>query len=174
MVLRFVLGLLWEVCSQIIRHGDGAFGCRWFYFVPRSIRHADPFSNLPIGAVSFIIVTIFLRIKRGQEDVSLSLIEKLRKLDLLGIFFIVSAVSSLILALQWGQEHGNWRQSRVIGCFVGFLLLILTFGLIQWKKQGSATIPLKILQQRSILMGACYLFFLETAIYIVSLLGTDN
>lgn len=57
---------------------------------------------------------------------------------------------------------------------MGVLLLTLVFGFVQWRKQGSATIPLKVLRQRSILMGACYLFFLEMAIYIVSLSGVEN
>jgi hypothetical protein len=94
-------------------------------------------------------------------------IAKLKQLDLLGIMAIISAVCCLILALQWGQETGQWRQSRVVGCFVGAFFLVLAFGWIQWRKGQSATIPLKILRQRSIFMGAWYLFFLEMAIYVV-------
>jgi hypothetical protein len=98
----------------------------------------------------------------------MTFVTKLKKLDLPGIITIISAVCCLILALQWGQETGNWGQSTVVGCFVVAFILLVAFGMVQWRKGDSATIPLKVLRQRSILMGAWYLFFLEMAIYVVS------
>ncbi|KAF2464156.1 permease of the major facilitator superfamily [Lindgomyces ingoldianus] len=122
--------------------------------------------NLPIGAVSTTLVVAFLRIGKQGQVKSLPWQKRLRKLDLLGITAIVGAVTCLILALQWGQQSGHWGQSKVIGAFVGALLLVAAFGFVQWKKENSATIPLRILGQRSIFMGAAYLFFLEMAIYV--------
>ncbi|KAF2691971.1 efflux pump antibiotic resistance protein [Lentithecium fluviatile CBS 122367] len=122
--------------------------------------------NLPIGAASTILIIVFLRIGRQQEAEALSWRAKVRKLDLLGIATIISAVCCLILALQWGQSSRRWGQSKVIGTFVGAFVLTSAFGLIQWRKGHAATIPLSVLRQRSIFMGAWYLFFLEMAIYV--------
>ncbi|KAJ8112239.1 hypothetical protein OPT61_g5348 [Boeremia exigua] len=122
--------------------------------------------NLPIGAVALCLLSVFLRIEQSRGDVSLPFKTKLKKLDLLGIGTIVGAVTCLMLSLQWGQEHGNWRHGRVVGCFAAALILTLGFGVIQWRKQDLATVPLRILRQRSIFMGAFYLFFLEMAIYV--------
>ncbi|KAF2499669.1 efflux pump antibiotic resistance protein [Lophium mytilinum] len=122
--------------------------------------------NLPIGAVSLILIAIFLKIEQHQEELSLPWKAKVKKLDLMGIFAIIGAVSCLILALQWGQVGGHWSEAKVIGCFVAAFLLTIGFGFIQWRKGDSATIPLRILSQRSIFMGAWYLFFLEMAIYV--------
>lgn len=128
----------------------------------------ESISNLPIGALSLGIVLLFLKIGRSQEDSSLPLKSKLKKLDLLGITTIIGAVCCLLLALQLGQESGRWRQSRVVGCLVGAFVLTTAFGLVQWKKGDGATIPLRIFRQRSIFMGAWFLLFLEMAIYVVS------
>lgn len=50
---------------------------------------------------------------------------------------------------------------------MGAVLLLVAFGVVQWRKGEKATIPLRIFRQRSIFMGAVYLFFLEMAIYAV-------
>lgn len=93
--------------------------------------------------------------------------EKLERLDFAGIILIIGVVCCLVLALHWGGESMPWSSARVIGLFVGAGLLLLVFGFVQWKKGGSATIPLRVLRQRSIFMGAWYAFFLEMAIYVV-------
>ena len=95
--------------------------------------------------------------------------EKLKHLDMPGAVFIISAVCCLLLALQWGGIVVPWRSARIIGLLSGFGLLIIAFGLLQWQSKEKATIPLRILRQRSVIMGAWFLFFLEMAIYVVRL-----
>lgn len=140
--------------------------CFWMYVSqPLVFELSDsPLRNLPIGAISVILILAFLRIEKQHEATSMPLKAKLKQLDLPGISTVIGAVCCLILALQWGQERGHWGHSKVIGCFVGAFLLTAAFGLIQWKKGDSATVPLRVLRQRSILMGAWFLFFLEMAI----------
>lgn len=125
------------------------------------------YRNLPIGAVSTAIIIPCLKIGVAQHETKVTINAKLKQFDFFGIATIIIAVCCLILSLQWAQESGNWGQSRVVGCFVGAFLLIIAFGIIQHRRGNTATIPLSILRQRSIFMGAWYLFFLEMAIYVV-------
>lgn len=90
-----------------------------------------------------------------------------------GIVLIIAAVCCLLLALHWGGNSLSWGSTRVIGLFVGFGLLTIAFGLVQWRMGDKATVPLRLLRQSSIFMGACYLFFLEMAIYVVSTMGIN-
>ncbi|KAH6669840.1 efflux pump antibiotic resistance protein [Halenospora varia] len=109
--------------------------------------------NLPIGAVSFLLILPFLKIATKAPQQKASIQKRLRSLDV-GNTAYYSGWTSL-----------PWKSSRVVGLFVGFGLLTITFGLVQWKKGDKATIPLRILRKRSVFMGAWYLFFLEMSIY---------
>jgi fatty acid desaturase len=110
----------------------------------------------------------FLRLTANSTKSKTSLKAKLMAMDGPGIVLIIAAVCCLLLALHWGGTALSWGSARVIGLFVGFGLLTIAFGLVQWKADEKATVPLRLLRQRSIFMGACYLFFLEMAIYVVS------
>ncbi len=92
--------------------------------------------------------------------------EKIKQIDLLGAFFLITAITSLLLALQWGGTVYPWSDSKVWGCILSFGLLILVFCCIQvWLKER-ATMPPRILcKQRTV--GACALFsaFLAMALY---------
>lgn len=127
--------------------------------------------NLPIGAAAFIIIVLVLRLPASatREKSSTSFREKVSRLDFPGIVLILGSVCCLVLALQWGGQTKPWRSADVIGLLVGAVLLAVAFGVVQWRKGDKATIPFRILRQRTIFMGACYLFFLEMAIFAVRL-----
>ena len=126
-------------------------------------------SNVPIGAVTFLTIIFVLRLPENSdtEKKTTPLSEKYRYLDIPGGISIIGSVCCLILALQWGGTTIPWRSARIVGLFVGFGLLLIVFGLIQWFSQEKATIPLRLLRQRSVITGACFLFFLEMSIYVV-------
>ena len=80
-------------------------------------------------------------------------------MDVLGTILFLGAVCCLIFALQQGGQTVPWNSPTIIGLFVGFGILFLAFGFVQWTRGENALIPLRVLRQRSILMGNCYLFF---------------
>ena len=126
-------------------------------------------SNVPIGAVVFILITLFLKLKDGgTPERRLPIKDKLKRMDPLGAILVIASVCCLLLALQWGGTTISWRSKTVIGLLIGFGLLLVAFGLVQWWNGEKATIPLRIMWQRSVFMGAWYHFFLEMSIYIVS------
>lgn len=65
-----------------------------------------------------------------------------------------------------GWEKYSWQSSELIGLFVGAGLLLVLFILLQIKVGENATIPLRILWQRSVLMGSCYIFFVNMANFL--------
>lgn len=132
------------------------------------------FSNLPIGAAVFCLVVLGLKLKMKKDPLrDLPAMEKLKSLDPLGIALLLGAVSCLFLALQWGGSRFPWSSSRIIGCMIGFGLLIITFGVLQWRLAEHATIPLRILKQRTVFFGAVALFFISMSSNTVSIPALD-
>ena len=84
---------------------------------------------------------------------------------------MIASVCCLLLALQWGGISYPWKSARIIGLLIGFGLLAVVFGVLQWKLEEKATIPLRILRQRSVLMGGFYVALLNMSIYTVLLLS---
>jgi hypothetical protein len=91
--------------------------------------------------------------------------QKIREMDLPGAFFLISAITCLLLALSWGGVKYQWKDSKVWGCLLGFGLLIIVFVIIQARKGEHATISVEILKQRSMLAAALTLTFLSMALF---------
>lgn len=125
-------------------------------------------SNVPIGVAVLIGISIILHIKQANDaNKRLPFKDKMWRLDPLGVISFIGAICCLLLALQWGGQTLPWSSSKIIGLFIGFGLCITGFCVIQWKLDEAATIPFRILRQRSILMGSFYLFFLGMTVYVV-------
>jgi hypothetical protein len=86
-------------------------------------------------------------------------------MDLVGAVFLISAIISLLLALQWGGLQYPWHTPKVYGCFIGFGLLIIIFIGIQLRLGDRATIPPRILKQRTIAATALTLAFLSMGLF---------
>ena len=125
-------------------------------------------SNVPIGALVFILLLLFLDLKASEnENRKKPLKQKLEHMDFGGCLTLIGAVCCLLLALQWGGQTMPWSSSHIWGLFIGFALLLSIFSVLQWRLGEKATIPLRILRQRSILAGSGVLFFLGASLYLV-------
>lgn len=116
----------------------------------------------------------FLKLEQQtDEDYSTphSFLDKLKTIDLGGMVLIISSISCLLLAMQWGGQTMPWSSSKTIGLLVGSASMFTLFILIQYKLGDTATLPFSILLQRSILSGALYLFFFAMPTYVVILVG---
>jgi hypothetical protein len=105
-----------------------------------------------------IVILIFFKApERSTQAYSLS--EKFSKFDPIGTIFFIPAVICLILALQYGGTKYSWKDARVIGLLVIFGLLSVIFIVIQAWKKDNATLPFRIIRQRSvaasIIFGVC-------------------
>ncbi|KAK8059901.1 major facilitator superfamily transporter [Apiospora saccharicola] len=104
---------------------------RWCFYI-----------NLPIGAAAV-----------AQPGVW----EQLLRLDPLGTLFFVPSVVCLLLALQWGGSTYTWSNPRIIALLVVFGVLWLAFMAVQALMPNTATVPPRVIGNRSVLAGAIFM-----------------
>lgn len=75
-------------------------------------------------------------------------------MDAPGLVLFLGAMCCILLALTWGGTVYAWNDQKIIGLFVGFGILMAIF--IYWlTRQGElALIPVRVLKQRSVYIGA--------------------
>jgi MFS family permease len=129
---------------------------RWCFYI-----------NLPIGAVTFFFVLAFFQNPKPILTKN-TLKEQIKELDLLGSFFFLPSIISLLLALQWGGTKYDWSNGRIIGLFVVFGVLILIFMGIQHRAQDKATIPPRLIKNRSVWGAAWYSLALGAGFFVMT------
>ncbi|RSL75153.1 hypothetical protein CEP51_011142 [Fusarium floridanum] len=137
--------------------------------------------NLPAGTVTFVIAFMILKPKAPVNG-RLSIHEKLKRLDLLGSFLLIAGLVSLFFALQWGGTRYPWSDPRVYACIVVFGILASAFGILQATKKEEATIPTRILSQRTVAISCVFNMLMSMAhnthmyylaFYFQAVLGTN-
>jgi uncharacterized membrane protein len=103
-------------------------------------------------------------VREGKE---LSIVQKIIRMDPLGVALLIGSVTCLFTALELGSNQEGWSSSRVIGLFVGFGLLGICFWVLQWRLGEHATIPLRFLRQRTVLFGSLFVFCDNVSNYLV-------
>lgn len=118
---------------------------RWCFYV-----------NLPIGGASAVVIFLFFQAPAASRPVKAPWQEKLLQMDPLGTFTIMAAIVCYLLALQWGGVTKAWSDSSVIGTLVGFGLLLIVFGVVEWYMGDRAILQGALLRRREILVNCLY------------------
>ncbi|KAH6682863.1 putative HC-toxin efflux carrier [Halenospora varia] len=129
---------------------------RWCFYI-----------NLPIGGVSAAIILFFFTTPSQAVPVQATLKEKLLQMDLPGAFTVMGAIVCYILALQWGGQTKSWSDSSVIGTLVGFVVILIAFGVIEYFQGERAMIVGRLLKDRTIAVGMAYIFFLGGGFFLL-------
>ncbi|KAF8176909.1 ABC transporter [Mycena galopus ATCC 62051] len=117
---------------------------RWCFFI-----------NLPIGGLSTAVVVLFLESalplgadpnKRSPMD----LLDQVRHIDWVGAILVAGAVTSLVLALQWGGNTKPWDDKAVIISLVFAGIIGIAF--VRWEIRvgDGAMTPPRIFKSGSI------------------------
>ncbi|VUC31555.1 unnamed protein product [Clonostachys rosea] len=122
--------------------------------------------NLPLGAVTAVVVFFFARMpdQPTTEEQSETGGQNSRfkyffsKLDVVGTVLLIPFMTCLILALQWGGTTLPWSNWRVILCLSIFGVTFLLWCYVQHSRGDLATLPVRIIKQRSIASGAWFSF----------------
>jgi MFS family permease len=119
--------------------------------------------NLPVGGVSLLAVTFLFKASPplGSDPNQRSwgdLIGQVARMDFFGATLVIAAVTSLVLALQWGGNTKPWSDKAVIICFVFAGVLAIVF--IAWETYlgERAMTPTAICKSRSIYAILAYCF----------------
>jgi hypothetical protein len=123
--------------------------------------------SLPIGAFSVAVIIFVLHIPRQSDHNGKSIGERLQELDLIGASIFIPAIICLLLALQWGGSKYDWSNSRIIGLFVGFAALISIFTYWQFRLGDKATIPPRILTQRTVAASSGYAVMFAAGFFLL-------
>ncbi|TAQ85849.1 hypothetical protein B7494_g5816 [Chlorociboria aeruginascens] len=122
--------------------------------------------NLPIGAVTILVIAFILHVNPPRTS-GKSLKEQFLQLDPIGTTLFLPGIVCLVLALQWGGSTYTWGNARVVVLLVLACLLLIGFIGVQFWKQESATVPPRIITQRSVASGFYYSFCLGSAMMVL-------
>ncbi|KAG8160974.1 hypothetical protein KVR01_009238 [Diaporthe batatas] len=147
------------------------------------ICHVVPTRNMPVFLASIILMNgiaagvgpplalsfiagcliIFTFPEPVRVTSNYSLRDRLKSTDQLSVVLILTSLTALFLALQWGGTKYQWSDPWIWGLLIGFAVMAGLFWFIQVKEKDRALIPIRILTQRTVGFGCLYCTFLITA-----------
>ncbi|CAP70297.1 uncharacterized protein PODANS_3_3800 [Podospora anserina S mat+] len=144
-----VFGLA-SVMGPLVGGGfTGGATWRWCFYI-----------NLPIGAVASVFLWWWWTPKT-EDHPPAPFSQHVKRLDPIGILFLFPGIVCLFIALQWGGSTYDWNDWRIIVLFVFFGLCSIAYTTVQIKLPETATIPPRVITQRSVFFGTLYTFFLS-------------
>ncbi|OBT92550.2 hypothetical protein VE01_09472 [Pseudogymnoascus verrucosus] len=124
--------------------------------------------NIPLGTVIGAGVFFFFYPPNANAALqALPTYVRLAKLDGVGTTIFVASVVCLITGLQWGGTIYPWKSPRIIALLILFGLTLTAWVSYQYYKNDNATVPRRLISQRSIAFGSLSSFLMGGAMFSV-------
>ncbi|KAG6007742.1 hypothetical protein E4U21_005581 [Claviceps maximensis] len=158
-MFQSLFGMVFGIASVVGPLIGGAFTqratWRWCFYM-----------NLPIGLVAIALLYLFMHPAAPERELA-TVKQQILRLDPLGTFLFVPSIVCLLLALQWGGSMYAWSNWRIILLFTMFALTGLAFAAVQVKMPETATLPVRLIKQRTLLAVTLYMFLLAGGMMLV-------
>ncbi|KAI0144367.1 putative gliotoxin efflux pump [Xylariaceae sp. FL1272] len=122
---------------------------RWCFYI-----------NLPFGGVAALAILLGFRTPKAAAPIPATLKEKLLQMDIPGVVLISATIISFTLALRWGGVEKEWSDPDIVGTLAGAPVFLTLFGVDQWLQGDRALIMPSFLNNRVLLVGAIFEFFI--------------
>jgi MFS family permease len=130
---------------------------RWCFYI-----------NLPLGAVVIVVILYLLQINNKRSNTEVKTIRQIIVfLDPIGFVMLLSCITCLLLALQYGGTKYLWSNGRMIALLVLFSILLIAFIASQYIQQEKALLPPRVFLQRSVQGAFWYMFFFTGSMTIM-------
>lgn len=127
---------------------------RWCFYI-----------NIPLGTLATLGVMLCLRIPQ-QSVAKMTIKARFDQLDYVGPIFFFPACISLLLALQWAGSRFQWNSPVIVCLLVAFGVFTPVWVYTQVRLGEKATIPMRLLMQKTIFFTSIFAFF-SSAAYII-------
>lgn len=123
--------------------------------------------NLPVCAFSILGILLCLQSHQILKS-DKTFRERLKELDYIGPCIFIPATVSLLLVLQFGGSQFSWNSGVIIGLSCCFVVLMPIWVYSQFRLREKATVPLRVMMQRTVFFSCMFSFFSSAAFIILT------